>query len=105
MFLNLNKVRIDLAEEHLSDHTVAISEISYILGFSEACVFHRFFKKHKGDTPQNYRMKTGKLRACLKNNLAKNSVYYDTQRVCGNETEKIELGAYHEKRISYRFDE
>ena len=53
----LNEIRTDLAKEHLNDQQVAISEISYLLGFSEPSVFHKFFKKQTGDTPYNYRQK------------------------------------------------
>jgi AraC-like DNA-binding protein len=56
----LTEIRIDLAIDHLNDHHIAISEIAYILGFSEPSAFHRFFKKQTGDTPFNYRMNTSK---------------------------------------------
>ncbi|MDY6935435.1 MAG: helix-turn-helix domain-containing protein [Spirochaetota bacterium] len=40
----LNEIRTDLAKVHLNDQQIAISEISYQLGFSEPSVFHKFLK-------------------------------------------------------------
>lgn len=54
----LNETRKTVAIKYLNDGHMAISEISYILGFSEPSAFHRSFKKWTGETPQNFRKMT-----------------------------------------------
>lgn len=51
----LNKIRLDHAIEHLKENNASVAEISYLLGFSDPIVFHRFFKKNTGFTPLKYR--------------------------------------------------
>jgi AraC-like DNA-binding protein len=48
-------VRRETAERLLGDATLAISEIGYLLGFSEPSAFHRAFKRWHDVTPQEYR--------------------------------------------------
>jgi len=51
----LKDVRKELASRHLQNSQLSISEISYLLGFSEPSIFHRSFKKWTGVTPKDYR--------------------------------------------------
>jgi YesN/AraC family two-component response regulator len=48
-------VRRELAERHLRERRLAIGEIGFLLGFSEASVFHRAFKRWTGWRPLAYR--------------------------------------------------
>ena len=41
----LKKIRMDLSKEYLKENQASVSEISYLLGFSDSSVFHHFFKK------------------------------------------------------------
>ena len=47
---------IGAAKGMLADHMKRVSEISDILGFSEPTNFSKYFKKHTGYTPENYRL-------------------------------------------------
>lgn len=49
------KLRCELAKTYLNDHSMHISDISYLLGFSQVSAFHRAFKRWTGITPQHYR--------------------------------------------------
>lgn len=51
----LAEVRRELAERHLREGRLAIGEITFLLGFSEASAFHRAFKRWTGVTPAAYR--------------------------------------------------
>ncbi len=44
-----------LAMSYLENKELSISEIAYLLGFSEPSVFHRSFKRWTGQTPTEYR--------------------------------------------------
>ena len=48
-------VRREVAERLLSDASLAIGEVGYLLGFSEPSAFHRAFKRWHDVTPQQYR--------------------------------------------------
>jgi AraC-like DNA-binding protein len=48
-------VRRETAERLLRDATLGVSEIGYLLGFSEPSAFHRAFKRWHEVTPQEYR--------------------------------------------------
>ncbi len=61
----LNETRKTVAIKYLNDGHMAISEISYILGFSEPSAFHRSFKKWTGETPQNFRLKHRAMHRCF----------------------------------------
>ena len=52
----LNGIRKEVATRHLRERSLSISDISYLLGFSEPSVFHRSFKKWVGKTPKRYRL-------------------------------------------------
>jgi AraC-like DNA-binding protein len=51
----INEVTIHTAQEMLKDDSIAISEISERMGFRNPSSFTRFFKKHIGMTPGEYR--------------------------------------------------
>jgi AraC-like DNA-binding protein len=48
-------VRRERAERLLADHSLAVGEIGYLLGFSEPSAFHRAFKRWHDVTPLEYR--------------------------------------------------
>ena len=47
--------RREAAERLLTNATLAVGEIGYLLGFSEPSAFHRAFKRWHDSTPQEYR--------------------------------------------------
>jgi AraC-like DNA-binding protein len=49
------KLRRELATTYLNDHNINLSDISYLLGFSQVSAFHRAFKRWTGVTPQHFR--------------------------------------------------
>jgi AraC-like DNA-binding protein len=51
----LTEVRHELAVRHLIERRLAIGEIAYLLGFSEASAFHRAFRHWTGHAPHAYR--------------------------------------------------
>jgi AraC-like DNA-binding protein len=48
-------LRHDLAVRYLAEERLAIAEVAYLLGFSEASAFHRSFKRWTGQTPADFR--------------------------------------------------
>jgi AraC-like DNA-binding protein len=56
--------RRQAAETYLSDPTLTVAEVTYLLGYSEPAAFHRAFKRWSGSTPQAFRARrrsAGKL--------------------------------------------
>ncbi|MGJ8686611.1 MAG: helix-turn-helix domain-containing protein, partial [Spongiibacteraceae bacterium] len=53
----LNKARRDLALSYIADSNYSISEITYLLGFSDTSSFTRAFKRWTGMSPSDYRNK------------------------------------------------
>jgi AraC-like DNA-binding protein len=51
----LDALRRDLAERHLASDHMSISEVGFLLGFSELSSFHRAFKRWTGRTPAQFR--------------------------------------------------
>jgi AraC-like DNA-binding protein len=51
----LDEARRDAAGRYLSDASLSIAEIAYLLGYSEASALHRAFKRWNGVTPQEFR--------------------------------------------------
>ena len=47
----LDEVRCALAKRYLADATNSVSQVAFLLGFSEAAAFHRAFKRWTGTTP------------------------------------------------------
>ena len=52
----LNEVRQDLADSYLNDSNLSLTEISFMLGFSEMSAFSRAFKRWSGQSPSDYRV-------------------------------------------------
>ena len=51
----LADLRQRLALQYVGGHDLGLSEIAFLLGFSEAAAFHRAFKRWTGQTPLEYR--------------------------------------------------
>lgn len=51
----LNKIRIQKSIELLENHDISISEISYMVGYSDNSYFCKVFKKFTGYTPSRYK--------------------------------------------------
>jgi AraC-like DNA-binding protein len=54
----LGDLRADLAVRYLGESRESISEVAFLLGFSEVSTFHRAFKRWTGETPAAYRART-----------------------------------------------
>ena len=50
-----DKLRCEMAQSLLSDQSITIADVSYLLGFSQPSAFHRAFKRWTGSAPQLYR--------------------------------------------------
>ncbi|WP_123039605.1 response regulator transcription factor [Cohnella candidum] len=55
LFDYISELRIDMAKELLARSPLKIHEIAVQVGFATAGYFTRFFKRHTGTTPQEYR--------------------------------------------------
>ncbi len=55
----LDEARRDLASGYIQDPSYSISEITYLLGFSEPSNFSRAFKRWYGESPSQYRVTLG----------------------------------------------
>ena len=55
----LDDVRAGLARRYLSDESNSVSQVAFLLGFSEAAAFHRAFKRWTGTTPAAARASAG----------------------------------------------
>jgi AraC-like DNA-binding protein len=51
----LDDVRRQLSLRYLADPTIAVSEVAYLLGYSEPSPFHRAFRRWTGKTPSEAR--------------------------------------------------
>lgn len=51
----LDATRSEVARQYLVDRTLSVSEVGYLLGYSEPAAFHRAFKRWHGSTPQEFR--------------------------------------------------
>lgn len=51
----LDDVRVDLAKRYLSSPDVAITEVAFLLGFSEQSSFHRAYRRWTGVAPGEWR--------------------------------------------------
>ena len=56
----LDWLRRGMAQACLEDEQISISEVSYLLGFSEQSAFHRAFKRWTGSTPVQFRKTTAR---------------------------------------------
>jgi AraC-like DNA-binding protein len=50
-----DEVRMHLAKEYLEDTNLAVEQVAYLVGYSEAANFHRAFKRYLGSTPSEFR--------------------------------------------------
>jgi AraC-like DNA-binding protein len=55
----LEVVRQDLAEQYVTDPSLSLSEISFLLGFSEQSAFSRAFRRWSGQSPSAVREAAG----------------------------------------------
>ncbi len=53
--LLLDELRRALAVRYLDEEALEITEVAFLLGFSQASAFHRAFKRWTGTTPSDYR--------------------------------------------------
>lgn len=53
----VDELRHQLALRYLADPTIAISEVAYLLGYSEPSPFHRAFRRWTGSTPTEVRQR------------------------------------------------
>lgn len=51
----LNEIRTDLADKYIRDSQLSLTEISFLLGFSETSSFSRAFRRWTGKSPSLYR--------------------------------------------------
>jgi AraC-like DNA-binding protein len=51
----LDKIRRELAIQHLSRGDMQLTQLAYLLGYSELSVFSRSFKRWYGTSPRNWR--------------------------------------------------
>jgi AraC-like DNA-binding protein len=51
----LDGARRKAARRYLSESSLAIGEVAYLVGFSEPAAFHRAFKRWFGLTPERFR--------------------------------------------------
>ena len=50
----LEEIRRDLASRYILDNTHSLTEISFLLGFSDESAFSRAFKRWTGQSPREY---------------------------------------------------
>ena len=53
----LDETRKEAAVRYISEPTLAICEVAYLVGYSEPAPFHRAFKRWYGMTPEAFRQK------------------------------------------------
>jgi AraC-like DNA-binding protein len=51
----LDQVRQELAKEYVTDKNISLTEVAFVLGFSEQSVFSKAFKRWTGRTPSDVR--------------------------------------------------
>ena len=51
----LDLARKDAAERYLTDSLLSITEVAYLLGYSEPAAFNRAFRRWRTETPQGFR--------------------------------------------------
>ena len=52
----LDSIRREAAGQYLTSSGLSISEVGYLLGYSEPAAFHRAFKRWHGSTPHEFRL-------------------------------------------------
>jgi AraC-like DNA-binding protein len=61
----INEMRCQLAMSHLKDGTRTLTEIAFLLGYSEVSAFNRAFKRWTNETPLTYRRMSGRPRRSM----------------------------------------
>lgn len=61
----INEVRIESIKQYINYTNLSISEISYTFNFNHVTYFSRFFKKHTGLTPMEYRRQSSSTNALI----------------------------------------
>jgi AraC-like DNA-binding protein len=61
----IEQVRRELAERHLRDATMNLTDVAFLLGYSEQSAFQRAFKRWSGQTPAQYRAQASTQKAGL----------------------------------------
>jgi len=51
----VDDTRRRFALRHLADPTITLTEVAYLLGYSEVSAFNRAFKRWTGSTPSDHR--------------------------------------------------
>ena len=51
----MDTVRRELAERYLAEPTLDLTDLAFLLGYSEQSAFQRAFKRWTGQTPGEYR--------------------------------------------------
>ena len=51
----LNETREDIAKQYVRDKDMDLTEIAFLLGFSEQSTFSRSFKRWTGTSPSSFR--------------------------------------------------
>ena len=54
----LDETRARLAKSYVADRRLSLSEVAFLVGFSEPSAFHRAFKRWTGSTPSAYRARS-----------------------------------------------
>lgn len=62
----LETTRRELAAGYLADPTLSLSEVAYLLGYTENASFHRAFRRWYGATPAEYRKKSDELNGTIR---------------------------------------
>ena len=57
----LEQLRHDLAVRHLADKRLSVTEIAFLLGFSELSAFHRAFRRWTGHAPSAFRAQSRRI--------------------------------------------
>ena len=58
----LEEMRRELATRYVQNQRLELTEIAYLLGFSQTACFYRAFKRWTGETPLGYRRSSQKAR-------------------------------------------
>lgn len=61
----INEVRIESIKQYINYTNLSISEISFTFNFNHVTYFSRFFKKHTGLTPMEYRRQSSSTNALI----------------------------------------
>ena len=56
----INKCRVDIAKELLSNGEMNVKEVCYKVGYNDPNYFSKVFKKYEGVSPANFKMQVKK---------------------------------------------